>query len=614
VVSSSSTPIKPLRRRYSIDLLKKLVSAAKGRLKSSLILRNVNLVDVIVGDIREGVNVAVWGEYVVRVGYFDINRYRGSDTVVIDGSRGEVAVPGFIEPHIHIESSLLTVQEFARAVMPHGTTTVAADPHEIGNVLGVRGVKLFIEESRHTPLRVFFYIPSCVPPTSLGLDTPGEVIGPEDVRDLIGAEEVIGLGEVMDFIGVTSSNEDVLRKVVYAKEVGKLVDGHAPQLPEEVLVPYVVVGIEGDHESTFLDEALMKLRNGMRVLIREGSAWRDLEELSKMLTYMKVSTRYLSFASDDLEVLDIIREGHMDRILRRAVSLGIDPITAVQMATINTAEYLGLAKELGAITPGRFADIVILERFRQFRVRDVIIGGKVMVSDGKLTIDSYPRFKYPGYAYRTMNIKRDIGPDDLALKVGVESGRAKVVAVKVVPGKAVTKKEVVELPIVNGYLELPRGLDIAYAATIERHHGTGNIGRGFVVGLGLSRGAIAQSVAHDVHNVVVVGKSLEEMVKAVNEVAGMGGGMAAVSNGVVLGSLPLPIAGLISDKPYEDVARELSSYIESLKLLNINYHAAFMTIALLSLPVIPEVRITDRGVVDVIKGRIIDPIIEIKED
>ena len=213
-MGSSSTPIKPLRRKYSIDLLKKLVSAAKGRLKSSLILRNVNLVDVIVGDIREGVNVAVWGEYVVRVGYFDIDRYRGSDTVVIDGSRGEVAVPGFIEPHIHIESSLLTVQEFARAVMPHGTTTVAADPHEIGNVLGVRGVKLFIEESRHTPLRVFFYIPSSVPPTSLGLDTPGEVIRPEDVRDLIGAEEVIGLGEVMDFIGVTSSNEDVLRKIV----------------------------------------------------------------------------------------------------------------------------------------------------------------------------------------------------------------------------------------------------------------------------------------------------------------------------------------------------------------------------------------------------------------
>ncbi len=601
-----------LRIKYSVDLLKNLVRAAKGEIKSDLIIENANLVDVVLGDIREGVNIAVWSNYIVRVGYFDVNKYLGDDTLVIDASKAEVVVPGFIDPHIHIESSMLTVQEFAKLVLKHGTTTVAADPHEIANVMGVEGVKLFIEESRYVPLRVFFYAPSCVPPTSSGLDTPGAVITHEEVKELLSYDEIIGLGEVMDFLGVYNCDEELLKKIVHAKRLGKVVDGHAPQLPEEYLVPYAVTRIEGDHESVFIDEALTKLRNGFRILIREGSAWRDLEELTKALTYMRVNPRYLTFASDDLDVLELMNEGHMDRILRRAVSLGIDPITAVQMATINAAEYLGIHREVGSIVPGKFADIVILKDFRHFIVRDVIVGGRLVVLNGEYIVPHEKRFKYPLKAYETVRVGKEVTPDDLVIKVGRSEGKAKVRAIKVIPGKAVTKCEVITVDVIDGKLTVSGDSDVLYVATIERHHATGNIGRGFVCGLGRLSGAIAQTIAHDVHNIVTVGRSPKEMAMAVNEVIAMGGGMVAVSTGGVIAKVPLPIAGLLSDKSYEELAHELSNYINALKILGANYRAVFMTISLLPLPVIPEIRITDKGLVDVLKGKLVDPIISIE--
>ncbi len=603
---------KNLRIKYTVQLLRNLIKAAKGELKSDLIIKGANLVDVALGDIREGVNIAIWSDYIVRVGYFDINRYVGNNTLIIDASKAEVVVPGFIDPHIHIESSMLTVQEFSKLVLKHGTTTVAADPHELANVMGIEGVKLFIEESRYTPLRVFLYAPSCVPPTSSGLDTPGAVLTNEDVKKLLSYDEVIGLGEVMDFLGIYNCDEELLKKVVHAKRLGKLVDGHAPQLPEEYLVPYAVTRIEGDHESVFIDEALTKLRNGFRILIREGSAWRDLEELTKALTYMRINPRYLTFASDDLDVLELISEGHVDRILRRAVSLGIDPITAVQMATINAAEYLGIHKEVGSIVPGKFADIVILKDFRHFIVKDVIVGGKLVVINGEYVFSDAGKFRYPREAYETMNVGKTITSDDLLLKVNVNTGKAKVRVIRAIPGKAVTKCETAYVDVVNGKLMIRGDSDLLYVATIERHHATGNIGRGFVCGLGKLNGAIAQSIAHDVHNIVTVGRSPTEMAMAVNEVIKMGGGMVAVSAGGVIAKVPLPIAGLMSDKSYDELASELSNYIDALKVLGVNYRAIFMTIALLPLPVIPEVRITDKGLVDVLNGKLIDPIVSIE--
>ncbi len=603
---------KNLRIKYTVQLLRDLIKAAKGELKSDLIIKGANLVDVALGDIREGVNIAIWSDFIVRVGYFDINRYVGNNTLIIDASKAEVVVPGFIDPHIHIESSMLTVQEFSKLVLKHGTTTVAADPHELANVMGIEGVKLFIEESKYTPLRVFFYAPSCVPPTSSGLDTPGAVLTNEDVKELLSYDEVIGLGEVMDFLGIYNCDEELLRKVVHAKRLGKLVDGHAPQLPEEYLVPYAVTRIEGDHESVFIDEALTKLRNGFRILIREGSAWRDLEELTKALTYMRINPRYLTFASDDLDVLELISEGHVDRILRRAVSLGIDPITAVQMATINAAEYLGIHKEVGSVVPGKFADIVILKDFRHFIVKDVIVGGKLVVINGEYVFSDTGKFRYPREAYETMNVGKTIASDDLLLKVNVNTGKAKVRVIRAIPGKAVTKCEIAYVDVVNGKLVIRGDSDLLYVATIERHHATGNIGRGFVCGLGKLNGAIAQSIAHDVHNIVTVGRSPTEMATAVNEVIKMGGGMVAVSAGGVIAKVPLPIAGLMSDKSYDELASELSNYIDALKVLGVNYRAIFMTIALLPLPVIPEVRITDKGLVDVLNGKLIDPIVSIE--
>ncbi|MEM1796866.1 MAG: adenine deaminase [Zestosphaera sp.] len=599
---------KLLGREYTLKELRGIVLAARGELKSDIIIKNANLVDVILGDIREKVNVAVWRNYVVRVGYFDADKYRGPNTLVIDASSSEVVTPGFIDPHVHIESSLLRVTEFGKLALMNGTTTVAADPHEIANVLGVEGVKAFIEESKHTPLRLFFYVPSCVPPIKSGL-TKGSEITLNDVRELLNYKEVIGLGEVMDFLSVINGDEEILEKISSTLISRKIVDGHAPQLPEDMLVPYVAVGVRGDHESVFMDEALSKLRSGMRILIREGSAWRDLEELSKMLTYMKINTRYLSFSSDDLEVVDLVESGHMNRILRKAVSLGIDPITAVQMATINASEYLGIS-ELGSITPGKLADIVILRNFRLFQVQAVIVNGELVVNDGRY-LGTTRSYEYPKHFYETVKTGKTFAPEDFKIKVPKKQGRVKYLTIKAILGKAITKAEADEFPIVDGYLTLPPGTDHSYVAVIDRHHSTGKLGLGVVKGLGILRGAVAQTIAHDVHNIIVIGKSPEEMSLAVKELTRVGGGIVSVLNDRVLGVVELPIAGLISDKPFEEVYMSVKNFMRACEYLGINFHAAFMTISLLSLPVIPEVRITEQGIFNVMSGTIIDPVLEV---
>ncbi|MEM4032936.1 MAG: adenine deaminase, partial [Zestosphaera sp.] len=536
------------------------------------------------------------------------DKYRGPNTLVIDASSSEVVTPGFIDPHVHIESSLLRVTEFGKLALMNGTTTVAADPHEIANVLGVEGVKAFIEESKHTPLRLFFYVPSCVPPIKSGL-TKGSEITLNDVRELLNYKEVIGLGEVMDFLSVINGDEEILEKISSTLISRKIVDGHAPQLPEDMLVPYVAVGVRGDHESVFMDEALSKLRSGMRILIREGSAWRDLEELSKMLTYMKINTRYLSFSSDDLEVVDLVESGHMNRILRKAVSLGIDPITAVQMATINASEYLGIS-ELGSITPGKLADIVILRNFRLFQVQAVIVNGELVVSDGRY-LGTTRSYEYPKHFYETVKTGKTFAPEDFKIKVPKKQGRVKYLTIKAILGKAITKAEADEFPIVDGYLTLPPGTDHSYVAVIDRHHSTGKLGLGVVKGLGILRGAVAQTIAHDVHNIIVIGKSPEEMSLAVKELTRVGGGIVSVLNDRVLGVVELPIAGLISDKPFEEVYMSVKNFMKACEYLGINFHAAFMTISLLSLPVIPEVRITEQGIFNVMSGTIIDPVLEV---
>jgi len=600
-------PRKLLRRSFTIETLKNLVKAAKGELKSTLILRNANLVDVVLGDIREKVNIAVWNGYVVRVGYFDVDRYRGDETLVMDVSDAEAVVPGFIDPHVHIESSLLKVSEFSKLALINGTTTVVADPHEIANVLGVEGVKAFIEESRQTPLRLFFYVPSCVPPTKLEFGKAA-TLTVDDVRELMKYEEVIGLGEVMDFISVINADDEILEKISIAKAAGKVVDGHAPQLPEEMLIPYIVAGVEADHESVYLEEALNKLRNGMRVLMREGSAWRDVEELSKILTYMRINTRYLSFASDDLEVTDMVENGHMNRILRRAVSLGVDPITAVQMATLNTAEYLGL-KELGAVTPGRLADLVVLKSFRMFHVKDVVVSGELVVKDGSYVFKDGVKYEYPEKFFKSLKVGKVLSVNDFKVKAPIKEGYVNYLVIKAVPGKAVTKSEVVKLPVRDGWISLPTEGDYAYVAVIERHKGSGEVGVTVVKGLGLLRGALAQTIAHDVHNIVVVGKTAEEMLLAVNELIRVGGGMVAVLNGVSIASVELPIAGLISNEPYDQVYAKVKKFSESVKALGTSFHSIFMTISLLSLPVIPELRVTEKGVVDVLSGKVINPIL-----
>ncbi|MEO3993554.1 MAG: adenine deaminase [Desulfurococcaceae archaeon TW002] len=599
---------KLLRRENNLKELRGIILAARGELKSDIIVKNANLVDVVLGDIREKINIAVWRNYVVRVGYFDIDKYSGPDTLIIDASSSEVITPGFIDPHVHIESSLLRVTEFSKLALMNGTTTVAADPHEIANVLGIEGIKAFIEESKYTPLRLFFYAPSCVPPVKSGL-TKGFEVTLNEVRELLNYKEVIGLGEVMDFLSIINGDEELLEKISLTLSLGKVVDGHAPQLPEDMLVPYAAVGIRGDHESVFMDEALSKLRSGMRILIREGSAWRDLEELSKILTYMKINTRYLSFSSDDLEVVDLVESGHMNRILRKAVSLGIDPITAVQMATINAAEYLGI-NELGSLTPGKLADIVILKNFRSFQVQAVIVNGELVVSNGRY-LGTTRNYEYPKHFYETIKTGKIFMPEDFKIKIPKKHGHVRYLTIRAILGKAITKAEVDEFPIIDGYLTLPPQTDHSYVAVIDRHHSTGRLGLGIIKGLGILRGAIAQTIAHDVHNIIVIGKSHEEMSLAVKELTRVGGGIVSVLNDRVLGLVELPIAGLISDKSFEEIYTSVKNFMKACEYLGVNFHAAFMTISLLSLPVIPEVRITEHGVFDVMRGTLVNPILDV---
>ena len=581
------------------EVTKELVATALGRIKADLVIKNGTLVNVYTGELIENINVAVKGNRIAHIGS-KIDHVIGDNTKVID-AKGNYLVPGFLDGHVHIESSMLLPSEFAKAVLPHGTTAVFADPHEIANVLGLKGIKLMLEDSKNLPLKVYIAIPSCVPASFPEFETAGASIGPKEVEEVLQWENVVALAEMMNYPGVLMGDDKVHGEIQVTLKHGKVVEGHYadPELDEK-LSAYIAAGITSCHESTRRIDALERARRGIWAMIREGSAWHDLEEVIKAVTERRIDTRRIILVTDDRHPEDILVEGHIDHVVRRAIQEGVDPITAIQMVTVNTAEHYKVDLDVGGIAPAKFADILIVEDLAKVKISTVIANGKVVAKDGKLIVD-IKRKEVPEWATKTMNVKRKLTPEDFVIKAPIKEGTVKAHVVQVIEAKVTTKHLIEEIPVVNYELKPRIEDDIAKAAVIERHHASGDMGIGLVKGFGFKEGAIASTVAHDSHNLLVAGVNEEDMAFAANKLIDVGGGMIVVRNQEILGLVELPVAGLMSTEDVETVSEKVRKLAEGWRQIGRKMVSPFMTMALLSLSVLPELRITDQGIIDTLK-------------
>jgi adenine deaminase len=586
-----------LRRRLS-EVTRSLSDVCMGREPADLVITRGRLVNVHTREVLDGVDVAVKHGRVAMFG--EASHTRGADTETIDAD-GAYLVPGLIDTHLHVESAMVTVTRFAEAVLPHGTTTVLIDNHEIANVFGLEGIRWMLEEGSRLPLKVFLAVPSCVPALP-GFEDAGAVIGPEEIRTALGWPGVGALGEMMNMPGVINSDPAVHAEIAATLDAGHPVTGHwsLTGWRDHRLHAYACAGIDSDHETVEKDDGLAKLRAGMWVQLREGSAWHDVATLAPLVGEDGVDPRHCLLVTDDVHPETLVSFGHLNHVVRTAIEAGLDPLIAIQLATVNAAEYMGARHDLGSIAPGRVADILFVEDLRAMRPHRVLADGA--------PVGELPRYEYPPAARESVRLPGSLGPGDLRVEAGGEPARVR--AIGMVPGVLATEHRIVEVPVRDGEVPAVPELDLAKAASIERHGGRGTIGLGFVQGLGLERGAVATTVAHDNHNLLVIGTSDADMLFAVEGLRVSGGGMIAVAGENVLGQVELPIAGLMSDRPVAEVAEQVRGLDRAYKELGCALEYAFMFVSLLSLGVIPALRLTNRGFVDAVEFKLVSPLAE----
>lgn len=570
-----------------------LADVAMGRRPADTVIRNARLVNVCTREILDHTDVAIACGRIALVG--DGTHCIGPETEVIEAG-GQLLAPGFLDGHIHIESSMLTPVEYARAVLPRGTTGIYYDPHEICNVLGLKGVDLMAADAAKTPLKAMLTTPSCVPAVP-GFEDSGAEITPEDIAAEMQHNYTVGLGEMMNFPGINGSAEAAHGITGETLKAGKIVTGHY-SIPETDagLNAYIASGVRCCHESTRAKDALAKMRLGMYAMMREGSAWHDLHEVSKAITENTVDTRYAVMVSDDTHPHTLLSEGHLDHIVRRAVSFGIDFVTAVQMVTLNCAQCFKMDDELGSVTPGKCADLVLIDNERDINVTRVLIDGETVAENGQLTV-GLPKSVLPDWAMDTMHVGETITPDTFKIYTD-KTDTATVRAIEIIPVRVGDYERHMQLKVENGELKSDTAQDVLKAFVFERHNATGKHGVGFVKGFHVQCGAMASTVAHDAHNLLVIGTNDADMALAANTLIACGGGEVIVQNGKVLGCVPLPLAGLMNPKP----AEEMNALVENLgtawKQIGCNIQSPFMTMALIPLACLPELRLTNRGLVD----------------
>ncbi len=572
--------------QFTAERLRSVIAAGRGEQPAELLLTGARVVNVFTREITPG-NVALTNGVIAGIG----PEYTRGETV-IDLS-GHYLLPGLIDAHLHIESTLLLPSELARVALKQGTTAVVADPHEIANVLGEAGVRFMLDAAAGLPLDFFFTVPSCVPATAM--ETAGAKIDAAGVERLLGHRQVVGLAEIMNYPGVLSGDEEVLQKIAAARAAGKAVDGHAPGLSGFDLQAYLACGITTDHECITAAEALEKVRGGMNVIIRQGSAARNLADLLPAVAEAGESCGRFMLGSDDKEAAALIAGGHINAILRQAVALGCDPLTAVQMATCNPARHYNLAGR-GALAPGYAADLVAVENLTDFAVTLVVKEGRPVVKEGKLLVTL--ETAHPGSeVLDTIKLSRPLEPADFTLPAAA----GPVPVIGLIPGQIVTEKLYLEpARTAGGVLQADPEQDLLKLAVVERHRGSGRIGLSLVKGLGLKEGAIASSVAHDSHNLIIAGVQDQAMAAAANRLAEMGGGFIVVDGeGMVLAALALPVAGLISLEPAERVSEGLDRVVSAARSRGAAPEQPFLTLSFLALPVIPHLKLTDRGLFDV---------------
>jgi adenine deaminase len=578
-----------------------------GRVPADLVIRNGKWVSVQSGEIIPGSDVAIKDGHVAYVGE-DARHTIGRKTKVID-AKGRHLVPGLLDGHMHVESGMVTVTEFVRAVAARGTTGMFIDPHEMANVFGLKGVKLMLDEARKQPIHVWVQMPSCVP-SSPGFETPGAHIGPKEVAQAMKWEGIIGLGEMMNYPGVARGDRNMLEEMSITHARDKTIGGHyaSPDLG----LPfhgYVAGGAEDDHEGVHLEDAVERVRQGMKAMLRYGSSWHDVASQVGAITQLGLNSCRFMLVTDDSHAQTISHEGHMDRVLQHAIEQGLDPVTAIQMMTINTAEHFGLSKEIGMIAPGRWADVVLVKDLRDFKADVVIAKGQVIAEAGKWKA-SLPKFTYPSWATKSVHLKRPLKADDFKLEAKIKKAQVKANVIGIIENQAPTRHLTFNIEPVDGEIKADMARDIAKVALVERHKGTGGVTLGLVSGFGFEgKCAIASTVAHDSHHMLVVGTDEASMAVAANSLARSGGGQVVVRNGKVIGRVELKIAGLMSTKKADVVAKEAETILNGFRTCGCKLNNPNMQLSLLALVVIPELRISDKGLVDVTKFKFV-PLVE----